>query len=99
MVRISLPNLLTSSTNGVKVDVAIVRADQHQGSVSATTNSLRNQGIHVEIGLIKMRHQLGIPPADAEHNVAKSPFRGGQRCQLSVLLQHLLNRSRLLLLI
>jgi hypothetical protein len=52
--------------------------------VSSTADTLRNQGIHVEASLIKMKRQLGTPPADAKYDIAESSSEGGQRGQLVV---------------
>jgi hypothetical protein len=53
-VALGLPRH-TFSSNGVKVDTTIMPANQRQGSESAPTNPFRNQGVHLETSLIKVR--------------------------------------------
>lgn len=57
-------------------------------------NTLRDQGIHVEVSLIKMKRQLGTLPAGAKYDIAKSSSGGGQ---LVVHLQHPLFHGHFLL--
>ena len=72
------------SPNDFKIDTVVVRADRRQGGKSPMMKSLRNQGIHMEAGLIEAKQQLGTPLTGVEHDLAESPSGGSQRSQLVV---------------
>jgi hypothetical protein len=45
--------------------------------MNVAMDPLRNQRIHLEAGLIKVKHQLGISSAGVEHDVTEGPHRNG----------------------
>ena len=45
--------------------------------MNAAMDPLGNQRIHLEAGLIKVKHQLGVPSVDAEHDIVEGPPESG----------------------
>ena len=55
--------------NNIKIDATLVRTDRCQGSMNAAIDPLENQRIHLEASIIKAKHQLGVPLANAKHDI------------------------------
>lgn len=56
-----------------------------------------DQGIHLEMSLVKSEHQLTVPSVDAKHDVTESLHEGGQGHELGGHLLGPLVHDRLLL--
>lgn len=67
-----------SLPNSFKINNVIVRANQHQCGKHSIVDPLGDQGVHLEMSLVKMEHQLGVPIVITKHGVSKSLRRGGK---------------------
>ena len=50
-----------TSTNNIKIDATVVRANICQGGMYTAAESLKNQGIYLEVGLVKTSSSWAFP--------------------------------------